>query len=223
MSKKAWIIFVIIVIAILGGLIALSKKDSINVSGLDQSKIQPASAANGNIAEHVFGNQSGKTTLIEYGDYQCPVCGRAYPILKEVSDTYKDKLTFVFRNNPLTTVHPNARAGSAAAEAAGLQGKYWEMHDMLYEKQNDWSDSSPDQRVGFFVKYAQAVGVKDINKFKTDMDSKAVSDKINFDLALGKKIPVEGTPTLLLNGKNIDGSVWGDVDKLKSAVEDALK
>jgi protein-disulfide isomerase len=222
-NSKAWIIFAAICVALLGGLVILSRQGQVNVGNIDQSKIVAASAANGNIADHVFGNKSGKTLLIEYGDFQCPGCGAAYPILKDVTEQYKDKLTFVFRNNPLTTIHPNARAAAAAAEAAGLQGKYWEMHNMLYEKQNEWSESSTDQRLAFFDSYAGQVGVKDIKKFEADMDAKGVSDKINFDLALGKKVPVQGTPTILLNGKQIDSNTWGDKDKMKSAVEDALK
>lgn len=223
MSTKAWIIFAAVCVALLGGLVVMSRQGQVNVGSVDQSKIVVASAANGKIADHVFGNTSGKTTLIEYGDFQCPACGAAYPNVKDVTEQNKDKLTFIFRNNPLTTIHPNARAGAAAAEAAGLQGKYWEMHNLLYEKQTEWSESSTDQRITFFDGYATQVGIKDIKKFESDMDSKAVNDKINFDLALGKKIPVQGTPTILLNGKQVDSTVWSDKSKLQSAIENALK
>lgn len=223
MSKKTWIIFVAICVVVLGGLILLSRRDQVNVGSIDQSKILAASSASGNIADHVFGSTAQKTTLIEYGDFQCPACGSAYPILKEVTETYKDKLTFIFRNNPLTTIHPNARAGAAAAEAAGLQGKYWQMHDILYVNQNDWSGAATDKRLSFFDGYAKSIGIANIDKFKTDMESKSVSDKINFDLALGKKIPVTGTPTLLLGGKQINSETWSDKDKMKAAIEDALK
>lgn len=223
MNKKAWIIFVAVCVVLLGGMVVLARKDSVNVSSVDQSSIIAASKDNGNIADHVFGDKSGKTIMVEYGDFQCPACGAAYPNLKTLSEKYQDKLTFIFRNNPLTTIHPNARAGAAAAEAAGLQGKYWEMHNLLYENQNDWSGASTDQRTSYFVSYATQVGVKDINKFKTDLGSQVVNDKIDFDLALGKKIPVEGTPTILLAGKQIDSTVWSDPAKFESAVKDALK
>jgi protein-disulfide isomerase len=222
-SKKAWIIFVAICVVVLGGLVFLSRKDQVSVSGVDASKILAASTASGNIADHVFGSTSEKTILIEYGDFQCPACKSAYPIVKDVTDTYKDKMTFIFRNNPLTTIHPNARAGAAAAEAAGLQGKYWEMHDALYENQDSWSSAATDKRLSFFESYAKQVGVANINKFKTDMESKNVSDKINFDLALGKKVPVTGTPTILLNGKQIDSETWSDKAKMTAAIDDVLK
>ncbi len=223
MSKKTWIIFAAVCIVVLGGLVVLSKKGQADVGSIDQNKIVAASAANGNIGDHVFGNTSGKTTMIEYGDFECPACKAAYPNVKTVTDQFKDQLTFVFRNNPLTTIHPNARAGAAAAEAAGLQGKYWEMHDALYENQDDWGNSSADQRTTYFVGYARQVGVKDIDKFKTDMSSNQVDTKINFDLALGKKVPVTGTPTILINGKAIDSATWNDPGKLKQAVQDALQ
>jgi protein-disulfide isomerase len=222
-SKKTWIIFAAICIVVLSGLVFLSRRDQVSVGDVDASKILVASTASGNIADHVFGSTSGKTILIEYGDFQCPACGSAYPILKDATETYKDKLTFIFRNNPLTTIHPNARAGAAAAEAAGLQGKYWEMHDALYENQESWSSATTDKRLSFFESYAKQVGVANIDKFKTDMEGKSVGDKINFDLALGKKVPVTGTPTLLLNGKQIDSATWSDKDKLKGVIEDALK
>ena len=182
-----------------------------------------ATAANGNIADHVSGAKNAKVTMIEYGDFQCPACGSAYPKVKEINDEYKDKVTFIFRNNPLTTIHPNARAGAAAAEAAGLQGKYWEMHDILYEQQNDWSGLDSTKRSAIFETYAKQIGVKDINKFTADMASKAVNQKIDYDLALGKKIPVTATPTILINGKTIDSDTWSNKDSFKQAVEDALK
>lgn len=223
MSKKAWIIFVAVCVIVLGGLVYLSRKQQIDVANVDQNKIIAASSANGNIADHVFGNKDGKTILVEYGDFQCPACGQAHPILKDLTAQFKDKLTFIFRNNPLTTIHPNARAAAAAAEAAGLQGKYWEMHDSLYESQNLWSQASTDERVALFVQLAKKAGVADSDKFKTDMQAKNVNDKINYDLALGKKVPVEGTPTLLLDGKKIESDTWNDKDKFKAAIEDALK
>jgi len=222
-SKKAWIIFVAVCVVLLGSLVVLSRKDQVNVSSIDESKIIAASSANGTIADHVFGTTTGKATLIEYGDFQCPACKAAYPNVKELTNEYKDKLVFIFRNLPLTSLHPNARAGAAAAEAAGLQGKYWEMHDMLYDEQDTWSTATADKRTSYFVTYATSIGVKDINKFKADMDGKAVASKINFDLSLANKIGADATPTILLNGKDIKSDIWSDKDKFKSEITDALK
>lgn len=223
MSTKAWIIFAVITVGFLGGLVFLNQKDKIDVSKVDHAKIISASAASGNIADHVFGSRDQKVVLIEYGDFQCPACASAFPVLKEVKEKFKDDLTFIFRNNPLTAIHPNARVGAAAAEAAGLQGKFWEMHDLLFQNQNAWSQASVDKRTGLFEGYAKMIGIKDLNKFKSDLGSKEVTAKIDFDLALGKKVPVQGTPTITLNGEKVEAETWSSVAKMTEAVEDAIK
>lgn len=222
MNAKTWIIFVVVTVAFLGGLVLLNQKDKIDVSGVDHTKIVSASEANGNIADHVYGSKEQKVVLIEYGDFQCPACASAFPNLEQVKEEFKEDLTFIFRNNPLTAIHPNARVGSAAAEAAGLQGKFWEMHDLLFENQNQWSTASIDKRTGILEGYAKTIGVKDIEKFKTDLGSANVTRKIDFDLALGKKIQVSGTPTITLNGEKLEGEIWGDAQKLAEAVKEKI-
>lgn len=228
MSKKAWIIFVVICIAVLGGLVLLSRKDKADVADVDQNTVIAASTANGNIADHVFGLKDSKVILIEYGDFQCPYCGQAYPNVKKLVEDYKSKITFIFRNYPLATMHANAKSAAAAAEAAGLQGKYWEMHDKLYETQNDWESLSPEQRTDTFVSYAKAAGVADTEKFKTDMGGSNVNKKINFDLALGNKIQVSGTPTFILNGSKVSeaassSTINSDAAAMRKAIDEALK
>ncbi len=222
MSRNTWIIFIVICIAILGGLIFLSRQDRADVGEVNTNAIVAASEANGNIGDHVYGSTEGNVLLIEYGDFQCPACKSAFPILQEIKEEYKDKLTFIFRNNPITQIHPNARAAAAAAEAAGLQGKYWEMHDALYEQQDDWSNASVDERLSFFVAMAKEVGIDDIDQFKRDIESDAVSSKINFDLSLGRKDNVSGTPTIFLNQEQLESDVWANKEALKAKVEEAL-
>lgn len=203
MTKQTWIIFAAIVVVLFGGLIFFSNKNQIDVSNVNLRDILPATNQSGDIADHVSGNTKSKVVLVEYGDYQCPYCGQAYPTIKALTDKYKDQLAFVFRNYPITNLHPNAKAAAAAAEAAGLQGKYWEMHDKLYTSQNEWSDLSTSDRTEAFASYARGLGL-DVDKFKSDMGSDAVNQKINFDLALGKKAKVSGTPTYVLDGKTVD-------------------
>lgn len=204
MSKKAWIIFVAVVVLVLGGLIYLSNKNkvSIDTSKITTTDIQAANTQSGNIADHVFGVKDSKVTLIEYGDYQCPGCGSAYPNIKQLTEKYQGQLTFIFRNFPLP-MHANARAAAATAEAAGLQGKYWEMHNALYESQNSWNNISVDQRGDYFNHLAAQLGLNE-DKFKTDFASSIVNQKISFDQALGAKDKVQGTPTFFLNGKAVD-------------------
>ena len=226
MSKKAWIIFAAICVALLAGLVYFSSKDRVNLDGVDVNAVQKPNEQSGNIADHVFGKADSKVMFVEYGDFQCPGCGSAYAPVKEVTEKYKDQLAFVFRNFPLSSLHPNARAAAAAAESAGLQGKYWEMHDKLYENQNTWGSVSASERTDFFATYAQELGIK-VDQFKTDLASTGVNKKINYDQAIGKKVGVNATPTFFLNGKKMD-NIYGangsvDQEKLDKVIADALK
>lgn len=204
MSGKGWLIFGAICVVLFGGLVFYSGRDRIDVSNIDTSKIQSATAASGNIGDHVFGNKDAKVVLIEYGDFQCPGCGSAHPTVKALTEKYKDQLAFVFRNFPLTSIHPNARAAAAAAETAGLHDKYWQMHNALYESQDQWSNVTSDARSNQFASYAEQVG---LNKkaFLADLADKSsqINKKINFDIALGRKTNVSGTPTFYLDGKKL--------------------
>lgn len=214
MTKKAWIIFAVICVALIGGLIYLSSMNKVDVSKVDALKIQDAAEDNGKIADHTFGNMKSKVTLVEYGDYQCPGCGDAYPIIKQITEKYKDKLGFIFRNYPLSTLHPNALAAATVAEDANLQGKFWEMHNKLYETQDSWNQLSGSDRTNYFLSLADSVGV-DKSKLESVLngdssDSGRISKKINFDMALGKKQGVSGTPTLYLNGKEVSNQYFKD-------------
>ena len=221
MDKIKWIIFAALAIGTLGLLVVFSSGSKINVDNIDTNAIQTASDKNGNIADNVYGKTDSKVTLIEYADFECPGCGNMSPIIKAVMEEYKDKIQFVFRNFPLTTIHANAKAAAATAEAAGLQGKYWEMHDKIYAGQSDWSTLSESKRVDFFANYAKDLNL-DMAKFSADIISKSVSDKISFDSALGKKIGVDSTPTFYLNGTKLDQTVWGDSSSLKTEIDKEL-
>lgn len=236
MNKTGWIIFSVVVAAVLAGLVVWTRvaNPPVDVSGVDNGTLVAASANNGNIADHVTGKKDSKVLLIEYGDFQCPSCGSAYPQTKQIIKEYGDRVGFVFRNFPLTSLHPNARVAAATAEAAGLQGKYWEMHDMLYEKQDDWSGLSGDKRGDIFNSYAQTLGL-DMDKFKADLQGNSANGdasttkKIAFDQALGKKFNVNATPTFFINGKQMDDAtreafVKGqDISSVRAALDEALK
>lgn len=152
----------------------------------------------GKPTNHVKGE--GAVRLVEYGDFQCPACGQYYPVVEEVVDKYASDITFQFRHNPLVSIHPNAFAGSRAAEAASKQGKFWEMYDKLYGNQQDWSSAS--NPMSYFETYAKQIGIN-VDQFKKDFGSSAVNNAINADLAEGKRIGVQATPTFVLNGKVI--------------------
>lgn len=229
MSKKAWIIFVVIVVGLLTALVIASRSANppVDVSHVNQNTILSATAASGNIADNVYGDTSSKVILVEYGDFQCPACGSAHPNIRKITEQYKGQIAFVFRNFPLTTIHPNARAGSAAAQAAGLQGKYWEMNDYLYEHQNGWVDLTGSTVTSVFVDYAKSLGL-DTAKFKADIALASINQKISFDQALGNKIGINSTPTFYLNGVQITSDVITDVqqnngDKLRALINKDLK
>ncbi len=223
MDKNRWIIFGVLCAGIIAGLVFVSSKDKVSVDAVDPFAV----VTDHEINDRVFGNKDAKVTLWEYGDFQCPGCGAAYAKLKTISEQYKDSVRFVFRNFPLTSIHPHAYAASAAAEAAGQQGKYWEMHDKLYETRDTWNSLSAEQRQTKFEQYAKEIGLT-IETYKADISSKAVGNKINFDRALGLKLGVDSTPTLYLNKTKISADITSDVmqgngQKLSDAIEAAIK
>jgi len=224
MSGKGWIIFVAICVVLFGGLVIWSGRDRVDVSGVDTEKIQPASDGSGQIADHVYGNPDAKVVLIEYGDFQCPGCGSAHPIVKTVTEKYKDDVAFVYRNFPLTNIHPNARAAAASAEAAGKLGKYWQVHNALFENQSAWSNASTSERGNVFANFATQAGLKK-EQFTATLNSESanINKKINFDIALGRKLNVTGTPTFYLNGKKLDNEKYGSEEALDKTIRDALK
>lgn len=190
MSKQFWGVILAIFI-VFAGIVALGGGDSKQSS---TNKNAPASS-------HVKGSTSLGITFVEYGDFECPYCGQYYPTLKQVEEKYKDKVQFQFRHFPLQNVHQNAFAASRAAEAAGLQGKFWEMHDILYVNQGAWASSQ--NPISVFKQYAQSIGIN-TKQFETDFASVKVNDTINADLAAGTKLKITGTPTFYVNGKKVE-------------------
>ncbi|MCX6728259.1 MAG: thioredoxin domain-containing protein [Candidatus Saccharibacteria bacterium] len=222
MNRTRWIIFVVIAAGILLLLILTSGNSGTNVKNVDANAIQKGTSQNGNIPDHVFGKVGSKVTLIEYGDFQCPPCGSIYPVVKSITEKYQNQLQFVFRNFPIPDLHPNAKAAAASAEASGLQSKYWEMHNKLYETQNDWSNLSATERTKFFDGLAKGLGL-DMKKFDTDMSADAVTSKINYDIALGGKQSVEATPTFILNGTKLGTSAYGTQSDFENTINAELK
>ncbi len=202
--KKA-IIIILLAVAVIGGG-ALLKKDN------KQPAAEPTS--------RTFG--AGKTGVVlkEYADFQCPGCGGFYPILKQVKDKYKDQITFQFVNFPLTQIHQNAMAAHRAAQAAGDQGKFWEMHDLLYENQNTWKDSINTTRD--FEAYATQLGL-DMAKYKIDFASSATSNIIQADIRTGQDLKVTGTPTFFLDGKQLeDNNAIASLEKFSKVIDAAI-
>ena len=163
--------------------------------------------------DHLQGPAAAPLTLVEYGDYECPYCGAAYPIVKEVQARMGDRLRFVFRNFPITTSHPHAERAAEAAEAAAAQGSFWAMHDILYENQKRLRDD--DLRV-----YAERVGL-DLDTFDRQLAEHVHTARVREDFMSGVRSGVNGTPTFYVNGTRHDDSY--DLDTLFGALEEAAR
>lgn len=229
MNKTGWIVFSVAIVALLGGLVAWTRISNppVDLANVDINTVLAASSQSGNIGDHSRGNADGKILLIEYGDFQCPSCSEANTNVNQLLTDYGDKITFVFRNFPLTTIHPNARAAAGVAEAAGLQGKYWEMHDLLYTNQNDWNNLDGTKRTDVFNGYASSLGLN-TTTLTNDAASASVSQKIAFDQAIGRKLDINATPTFYLNGEKVDsttsdGIVSGDLTQIKTKLDALIK
>jgi protein-disulfide isomerase len=203
MSKQFWGILAVIIIIFFGVVIINNHKEA------------KTSGSKGTPTNHVEGKSPKSVKLVEYGDYQCPGCGAFYQTVKDVANTYKDSVQFQFRNLPLPSLHPNAFAAGRAAEAAALQNKFWEMHDLLYQQNvayynaqqsgqnyNTWIGASDP--VPFFESYAKQLGLN-VDKFKADFSSSKVNNFINADIAAFKATGDDmATPTFYLNGKKLN-------------------
>ncbi len=150
--------------------------------------------------DHVRGPANAKVTLMEFGDFQCPACGAYYPLVEQLMKDFPNDLRLVFRNFPLTTIHMQALNAAHVAEAAALQGKFWEMYSALYPTQDTWSVTSGTAP---FDVYAQQIGL-DMTKFHTDINSDAVKARVNRDIDYGNSIGIDSTPSFYVNGVKID-------------------
>jgi protein-disulfide isomerase len=161
--------------------------------------------------DHIQGPADAPVTLLEYGDYECPYCGAAYPIVKEVQARMGQRLRFVFRNFPISTSHPHAEQAAEAAEAAATQGRFWEMHDLLYENQRRLGDQ--DLRG-----YAGTLGL-DVETFDRELAEHVYAERVREDFMSGVRSGVNGTPGFYINGARHDDSY--DIETLHAALERA--
>jgi protein-disulfide isomerase len=164
--------------------------------------------------DHVAGPDDAPVTLVEYGDYECPHCGRAHPVVKAVQRELEGQLRFVFRNFPLAEAHPHALLAAYSAEAAGAQGRFWEMHDVIFEHQDALE---PEDIIG----YASALGL-DIARFESELEAGTYVKKVRDDFRSGVKSGVNGTPTFFVNGERYDGS-WANVEAFIKALRNAAR
>lgn len=189
------IIALVLGIAVVGGILFLRSSGkhlftSPSARATPESLSKPQGAIPGDVV----------VTLEEFGDYQCPPCGQLHPSLKQLKQELGSNLNFVFRNLPLTTIHKNSMAAAQAAEAARMQNKFWEMHDLLYENQDLWGNDINPRTI--FQKWAADLGL-DASRFANDLDSKQVQLRIEADRDAASELGINGTPTVLVNGRQL--------------------
>ncbi|MDB5168841.1 MAG: Protein-disulfide isomerase [Candidatus Saccharibacteria bacterium] len=194
--SKQFLGVIVAILVIFGVIFAISSNKSSN---------NGTKSSSSTLTQHVEGQGQSGVTLVEYGDYQCPFCQQYYATVKEVAATYDQQIHFQFRNFPITSRHPNAFAAARAAEAAALQNKFWEMHDVLYQNndpngQAGWVAASDP--TSYFDQFATQIGLN-LTQFKADFASEKVNDLVNADMAEGTKLNVQGTPTFFLDGKQV--------------------
>ncbi len=219
MKKYLPTALIVIAVLLIGGFIikALITPDSAQNSATTKKDItqsdKDALRTGGTV-----GNASSKVVVTEFGDYQCPACGAWHPFIKDtLIPKYQDKILFVFKNFPLVDLHKNAQTSAQSVEAAALQGKFWEMHNIVYENQKDWENEKDPN--GKFEDYARQIGLN-IDQWKKDRDSAKVKDLIKADVALGEKLGLQGTPSFLINGvqvkPNSEAELLAAIDKALS-------
>lgn len=209
MGKTFWIVLGIIVAVMIGGFVLLG----------DDAQAPSQSTTDGReitAEDHTQGPDDAAVTLVEYGDFQCPACGAAEPLLQQLKAEYPDELRFVWRHFPLTQIHPQAYDAARASEAAAAQGKFWEMHDLLFERQQEWSgDPSARSR---FESYAEELGLT-MEQYRSDFDN--ASDRVDRDVQIGQSVGANSTPTFVLNGEKIEQNPR-TYEEFKSLIEDEI-
>lgn len=163
--------------------------------------------------DHMQGNANAPIELVEYGDYECPYCGEAYGYMKKIKKKFGNDLKFVFRNFPLYNVHPHAMHAAIAAEVAGDHGKFWQMHDILYENQNYLADKN-------LLGYAEQLGI-DAGQFEAAFSDSKYVEKVESDLESGLRSGVNGTPSFFVNGQKYNGDYRSEdfLELLKSMID----
>lgn len=204
------------ILAAIAAVVAVGVSVLIIAGASNKSGGQPKAGGDQLVREDSYQTQKGApVTLVEFGDYQCPACAAAQPTVEQLGEEYGPKLNVVFRNLPLTQLHKNAMASAEAAEAAGAQGKYYEMNSLLYQNQAQWSENP--NPITLFVNYAQSLGL-DTGRLQSEVEAAKYEDKIKRDLDDTTALKLNSTPSFFVNGQRVES-----VGQLKAAIEAALK
>ena len=218
-QMKRFLPFAIIALALIGALVVvLVLLRSAQRSSTSNNATPDPSIPAGAEPPHVRGNPNAPVTLEEFADFQCPSCGAYYPELKKIEAEFGDRLRVIFRERPLVPTHEHALIAAQAAEAAGAQGRFWEMHDKLYENQKAWSEVK--DVVPLFVDYAKQIGL-DPDRFMRDLNGEVVAARIFQDGKRAHALGIDATPTFFVNGSEAKGESWKP-DGLRAMINQAL-
>ncbi|MCK9186840.1 DsbA family protein [Candidatus Gracilibacteria bacterium] len=170
-------------------------------------------------SDHTLGNKESQVVLIEYSDFQCPACRQYSQVISDVVAEFESHMVFTYRYFPLRKIHKNAVTSAQAAEAAGFQGKFWEMYYVLFENQNEWAEMTQDKALETFKGYAKGLGL-DTKKFEEDFSSEKAMEKITADEKSANKANLDHTPTFFLNGKEISNP--RSLDEFRKVIRDEI-
>lgn len=188
---------------VVGSLVLIAAIAFLGSSVGPQDSVDPAAAVGDN--PHVLGVQddSAPATIVEFADFQCPACASAHPAVKQMIQQNQDRVRYIFRHFPLLNIHPNAQPAAYAAEAAGQQDKFWEVHDWLFKNQKTWEEAEVSAEY-FYEKFGEEFKLEK-EQFMTDFDSEEVRQKVADDFAAGRELDVTSTPTFFVNGQRVTG------------------
>jgi protein-disulfide isomerase len=228
------IIAVVLVAALIGGWYFYSNaKTSSNKKANTNSNTSPGKTPKDEVAmleaynkaypgaqpPNMLGSPTATVTVEEFADYQCPTCATVHGKMKEINKIYSGRIKFIYRSFPLTQIHKNAYDAALAAEAAGIQGKYWAMQDQLFSNQQAWSTSNDARKI--FGEYAEKIGL-DVAKFQTDLIALPTKTRVDNDLQRGRALNIQGTPSIYINGKEIPVEQM-EVNTLRQIIDGELQ
>lgn len=211
-NTKIWIITIVILTGSFYAMYALNKSN--NTNELEGTKIESIISD----TEWIKGNEDSSIILVEYSDFQCPACKARESLIDELINEFGNHIKFVYKHRPLSSIHANAQLTAQASEAAGLQNAFWEMHDLLFEKQSDWSKLSQSDLETTLTSYAEELNL-DIEQFTKDLNSNSVKDAVEKDLSEAENQNINSTPIFVLNGEIVTASSHQDY---RTTIQEAI-
>jgi len=223
------IIVLVLVVAVVAGLVywngnrtstpSVNRNGNVNApANTNRQSSIPPNAPLGAQPPNFLGSQNSPVTVEEFADFQCPSCGATHPVMREIQGKFGQRIKFIFRNFPLP-MHDKAYDAAAAAEAAALQGKFWDMHNLLYTNQQQWS-SDPNYKQTF-KSYAEKIGL-DVDKWEADAAGLQARNRVQADMDRGKALNITSTPTVFVNGKSVPYEQM-NVPTMQKIIDDELK